>query len=603
MKKRWRSNLVYAGVIAGCLAVGMAAGWTALARQVDGDMYDWMFRLNPPQAGPARSAVLAIDDATFRSMGGVRSVRSILAGALEAIAPVEPKLVAIDLVLADAGDPAEDARLERAFSGTRNLILATVLDGGQWELPLARFRRYSAAVGEALADQESRDGVTRQIPLEAAAGRMRFWALALEAFRIGRGAGILESPEDLLVGSTLIPARRTEGRPLRVQYTAGGIPRYSVKRVMDSRELREQLRGKAVFLGVYSTTAARDRVVTPFGEHVAGLEVNAQAFETLERGRFTVDASNLSPVLFCMGVAAAAGLIFAWMSGWTAYVLAGLLLAGAHSVPFLLFPRGVVFPYFATLSSAWLSVVGAAVYQHFIVRRELENAESERRRYRQAIQFVTHEMRTPLTAIQGSSELIGRYNLNDDKRKQIAQMINSESKRLARMIQTFLDMERLSGGQVELKTEPFEMDGVVRSCLERARPLAERKSIAVNVPGDLPGTIRGDRELMEYAVYNLLTNAIKYSPANTSVEISCRMDEGQLRLAVKDEGMGMDGRELKRIFERFYRTKGAEASGEKGSGIGLSLVDEIVRHHGGRIDVTSAPGKGSCFTIVAPAHG
>ena len=89
-------------------------------------------------------------------------------------------------------------------------------------------------------------------------------------------------------------------------------------------------------------------------------------------------------------------------------------------------------------------------------------------------------MRTPLTAIQGSSELIGRYNLNDEKRKQIAWMINSESKRLARMIQTFLDIERLSDGQMELKSEPFDAGDLVEACLERVRPIAERKSIGIS---------------------------------------------------------------------------------------------------------------------------
>jgi two-component system phosphate regulon sensor histidine kinase PhoR len=216
--------------------------------------------------------------------------------------------------------------------------------------------------------------------------------------------------------------------------------------------------------------------------------------------------------------------------------------------------------------------------------------------------FVAHEMRTPLTAIQGSSELMGRYNLNDEKRKQMALMINSESKRLARMIQTFLDVERLSDGQMELKKEPFEVQELVESCLNRVRSIAERKSIAIYVDGDLEGALLGDRELMEYAVYNLFTNAVKYSPSNTEVHVASHPDGGQLRLSVRDQGIGMDEKEVRKIFQKFYRTKRAEASGETGSGIGLSIVEQIVTHHGGRIEVTSSPGKGSCFTLVLPAQ-
>lgn len=104
----------------------------------------------------------------------------------------------------------------------------------------------------------------------------------------------------------------------------------------------------------------------------------------------------------------------------------------------------------------------------------------------------------------------------------------------------------------------------------------------------------------KYAVYNLLTNAIKYSPAETQVTVSGRVDGASIRLSVRDQGIGMDEKELKQIFKKFYRTRRAEASGEAGTGIGLSLVDQIVTHHRGRMEVTSRPGEGSCFTIVLP---
>lgn len=589
-------------MVAGALLAAIVLGWTSLASQIDDDTYDLMFRAHPPALPHSHSAILAIDDATYHAMGGVRAYRTMLARALELLAPAQPKVVAIDMVLADKEDQPEDDRLSRAMRSAKNLVLVAHLQDGRWENPLDEFRRAAAALGHDRADELSRDGVTRQIPLELRAGRERHWALALETFRLARGQPILESPGDLQIGNEIIPAPRSTDRALRVLFTREPVPQVSLLDLTKKPELAERFRGKTAFIGVTSISATYDRVATPFGQgRIPGVEVHAQLFETLENGQFLTGASNLATLGLSLAAGILAGLIFAFLSGWPAYSSAAVLLAAVTATPFLLFRQRVVFPVFMPLASAWLTGIAAASYQHFVVRRALHRAETERRHYQQAIHFVTHEMRTPLTAIQGSSELMGRYALSEEKRKQIADMINQESKRLARMIQTFLDVERLSDGQMELKREPFELREIVEACIGRARPLAERKNIRI-VTQVLDGGMDGDRELMEYAVYNLLTNAVKYSPPDTQITVACRLESGQLRLSVADQGIGMDAKELRQIFQKFYRTKRAEASGETGTGIGLSIVEQIVQHHGGRMEVTSQPGHGSCFTVVFAAR-
>jgi signal transduction histidine kinase len=597
-----RHSLGYVSVVAVALALAIVLGWTALASQIDDDAYDWMFRLSPPVAAPPNSVILAIDDATYSAMGGVRAYRTMLTKALELLAPVEPKVVAIDMVLADREDRQEDDRLQRAMQATKNLVLVAHLQNGRWENPIDPFRSTAAALGHDRSDELSLDGVTRQIPLELRAAGERHWALGLETFRLARGQNILESPDDLQIGSQIIPAPRSTDRAVRILFTREPLPQVSLLDLSRNPELAGRFRGRPVFIGVTSISATYDRVATPYGQgSIPGVEVHAQLYETLSRGRFLSSASNLAGLAFCAGVGILAGLIFAFLSGWLAYGTACILLIAVPLTPFFLFRQNIVFPVFAPLVSAWLTAIAAASYQHFIARRALRRAETQRQHYQQAIHFVTHEMRTPLTAIQGSSELMGRYNLSDEKRKQMSEMINQESKRLARMIQTFLDVERLSDGQMEMKRESFEVRDVVEACLARARPLADRKNIRT-VTGALDGSLDGDRELMEYAVYNLLTNAVKYSPADTEITIACRLENGQLRLSVTDQGIGMDPKELRQIFQKFYRTKRAEASGEAGTGIGLSLVEQIVQHHGGRMEVTSQPGRGSCFTVVFAAH-
>jgi signal transduction histidine kinase len=211
-------------------------------------------------------------------------------------------------------------------------------------------------------------------------------------------------------------------------------------------------------------------------------------------------------------------------------------------------------------------------------------------------------MRTPLSSIQGSSELISRYSLSEQKQKQLANLINSESRRLARMIEIFLNVERLSAGEMELKREEIPVAEMLGACVERTGPLAGRKHISLEmqpVPAGL--RITGDRELMEHACYNLLTNAVKYSPQKTQVTIAAWNEDGHIRVSVRDQGVGMDGKEVKKIFQKFYRTRKAEQSGEAGTGIGLAIVQQIVEQHEGKIEVTSQPGVGSCFTLVLPA--
>lgn len=594
-----KRTLAYAGVVAAGFLAGTLAGWTALAVRIDHYAYDLMTRLSPGEDGTAQSVVVAIDEETLGARGGMRRIRPILTEALEGIAAAQPKAVAIDVILSDKGDDAEDARLEAALRSARNLALPCDLVGGRWEDPLPRFASAATALGHVNLEVDRLDGVSRDLSLEATAGGQRRWALALEAFRIARGQPLIESPDDVEVSGTVIPAARAEGgRPMLIRYLPSGIPTVSALQIAQNAN---RLRGKTVFLGVTALSAARDRLLNPYGQNVPGVEVHAHAFETMARGHFLRRASNLLPLGLSLLFAAGAGAAFALLSGWAAYGMAALVLIGAHVAPMVFFRQGIVFPYFGPAAAAWLASAGAATFQHFFARRQLRRSESEKSRYQQAIHWAAHEMRTPLTAIQGSSEIMTRYALPAEKSKQLSEMINSESKRLARLIQTFLDVERLADGQMELKRETFPAAEVIGTCMKRVTPLAEQKRIAISLDTAVEGTLTGDRELMEYAFYNLLTNAVKYSPAETHISVRAEKEGTEVRVSVEDQGMGMDAKELKKIFTKFYRTKRAEASGEVGTGIGLSIVEQIVAHHGGRMEVTSEPGKGSCFTMILRA--
>ncbi|MGA2131164.1 MAG: CHASE2 domain-containing protein [Bryobacteraceae bacterium] len=610
MQRVSRQAAIYWALLAAAFTVALAASWTSFGAQIDNNAYDRMFRIYQPAPWQPGSIVLAIDEASLNTYGGLAGLRKPLAEGLELISNVAPKAVAVDLILADNLDPAIDARFEKALHATRNLVLACELmpQGSAWEDPLPRFRAQAAALGHVHAEPDELDSVSRSLPLEKAAGHVRRWALALEAYRLSlnRPTQILESPTDLEVGDRVIPSTRAAGRLMRIRYAPPSvpIPQVSLKDLNDNPELAKRFAGKVVFAGVTSQNVAKDWVFTPYssGLPMVGVEIHANAFETIAQGLFLTDAPPVAVFLFSLALVVAIGLNYGRLAPRAANSVAVVILVVAHLTPYWFFTHRIVFSFCTPVSSAWLSLITAGAYQFLVVRRKLGVSEAERDRYRQTMHFVTHEMRTPLTAIQGSSELMGRYALPEEKRKQIADLINSESKRLGRMIEMFLSVERLSAGLVELKKESFSASALMAGCVQRALPLAERKQIRILTEAATEDILlSGDRELMEYAFYNLLTNAIKYSPQRTQVTLAAVRRHEHAYISVEDQGIGMDQKEVKKIFQKFYRTKRAEQSGEVGTGIGLSIVEQIVIQHSGTIEVMSRPGQGSRFTMVLPA--
>ena len=587
-------------------AVLMVAGWASYSfgAQIDNYSYDKMFRLYDPPPWKTESIILAIDGDTLNSIDGMDNLRPALTRALRLISAAKPKAVAVDIILSERREPVVDGALADAFRTTPRLVLSSMIqnDPPGWADPRPEFKRWAGALGHVYANPDYEDKVTRVIPLDQHVGKEQRWAIAFEAFRLSRGGGTpLESPTDVEVAGTVIPLERTAaGRLMRIRYLPPGLmPQVAMRSLLANPQRAREFAGKVVFVGVTAPELG-DRLFTPYSS-TSGIEIHAAAFETIAQRLFLTDVPVSWPPLFSLLLVAAQGLAFGYLPGWKAYAAGVAVLLAALVTPYICFTHLRVFPFAMPAAAATFGGLTAASWQTLMVRRRLRRAEAERTRYQQAMHFVTHEMRTPLSSIQGSSELISRFALSQEKQKQIAQLINSESKRLARMIEIFLNVERLSAGQMELKQENIPVKEMIAACVERTRALADRKHIGLEqMPIDEDLRLTGDRELMEHACYNLLTNAVKYSPQRTQVTISGWRENGHISVAVKDQGIGMDHKEVKQIFRKFYRTRKAEESGEVGTGIGLSIVQQIVEQHGGRIDVVSRPGEGSCFTLVLP---
>ena len=217
------------------------------------------------------------------------------------------------------------------------------------------------------------------------------------------------------------------------------------------------------------------------------------------------------------------------------------------------------------------------------------------------ISLVSHEMRTPLTAIQGMTELLAAYDVEPGRRREMNLAINDEVKRLTRMISGYLDITRLESGATAMRLSPLRAESLLERILILLEPVAAQRQIRLvsNFPADLPPFL-ADADLLSRAVENLVSNAIKYSPDGTAVTLSARAEEEYVAIEVADHGYGIPAADLERVFEKFYRVPRVQDAGVPGTGLGLALVREIAELHHGSVSLRSEVNQGSTFTLRIP---
>jgi len=243
-------------------------------------------------------------------------------------------------------------------------------------------------------------------------------------------------------------------------------------------------------------------------------------------------------------------------------------------------------------------MVGALFVLSDITRlRRLENVRKD------FVANVSHEIKTPITAIKGFVELLRDDGKKDEQDvKRFLEIISKHVNRLEAIIDDLLNLSRI---EKEAETEGVqlmesEIKDVLDSAIQISKPLADSKGVEIGLSCDDGLTARINPPLLEQAVINLLDNAIKYSNDKRPVTIEAKYDEKELLIHIIDNGRGIEQEHLTRIFERFYRVDKARSRALGGTGLGLAIVKHIVLAHGGHVSVISTPGKGSTFTIHLP---
>ena len=235
------------------------------------------------------------------------------------------------------------------------------------------------------------------------------------------------------------------------------------------------------------------------------------------------------------------------------------------------------------------------VYVHRSTERELEMS----RMRSDFVSNVFHELRTPLQSIQMHAERLAvkRY-CGEEQLDRYIQTISKESNRLARMVTNVLDFSRLESGRTVYRFAEADVSGMVRRTVDEFQAVAEEAGFLVDVSYGPPAGARVDAEKIDHAIANLIGNAMKYSTGRKELSRSVGTVDSGMVITVSDRGIGIPPEDQEQIFEKFSR--GSNVTDETGAGLGLALVQETVRAHGGDVLVTDRKGGGTTFTLRIP---
>jgi two-component system sensor histidine kinase KdpD len=217
---------------------------------------------------------------------------------------------------------------------------------------------------------------------------------------------------------------------------------------------------------------------------------------------------------------------------------------------------------------------------------------------------VSHDLRTPLAAIAGSSSSLldaPADHQDPEAKRELLQTIVEESRRLGRLVDNLLDMTRLSSGNVVLNKQWHVLEEILGSALGRLRRELENHPIQVDIPRDLPLLLLDD-VLMEQLFFNLLENAVRYTPADSRIEIAAQVKDRRVEIHIADSGPGLPPGSEARVFEKFFRGVDAPSDGRRGAGLGLAICQAIAEAHGGRISAHNRPAGGAEFVLSLPCE-
>jgi len=521
-----------------------------------------------PQHAAQRTVVVAIDEQSLREVGAWPWERTKLAAIVNRAANAGARGVILDILLAEPR--SGDEELAKSAKRLPVLAVAVVDEHGRWLMPRSPLSEsVTAAHGNFELDH---DGILRRLSATKQSGDRSLTALSVEAASLITGAPIP-------VGRSIAPAFRT--RP-------NAIPLISAADLLRNPALAKNLHGKLVFVGP-TALALGDRVLTPTTrghQPDPGVTVHAAATESIIRGDVITELPPLAAGVFAaIGVAA---ILIARRRRIAASIVIVAIVAGGIAM----LANGTAIPFITLIASA---AIAAGVLETRIIVAALRSSEERyidhRERDAESKRVLAHELKTPLASMRSLTQLMNGFDLSDAERKRVTSLLQHEAGKLETMVETLLDLERLPLRDFASSSTIIDLGDLASARVDFLRASTDR---TLFVSADRDVFVRADAALLERVVDNLVGNALKYTTGAVTVRVAQRNNDAILE--VEDRGPGISEIEREKIFARFVR--GTSAAGTNGLGLGLSLVSEIAKWHGGAASLDAVQGGGSRFRIT-----
>lgn len=575
---------------------------------MEGVLYDFRVRIKPaPPLSPLIENIY-IEPETVNSFKGLPQLRDHLAF-LQYLKDENARAIVYLINPAEIeGSPAERKKLADLIGQLRDFIYVTdemVMRGEQHRLVLSEpFRNVRVMSGPVTSDLKhfSQDSVTRRMMLSYQGQELFPLPLVREVRPRGlkmkdiRGRFSFYDSEQIYIDMA---------KP-------NTFPATSFQSVVDHKVKVGRYLNKIIFVGLKLGKSSREFVRTPHSRAVTAMtlvELHANMFNALLLNSAPIKLPRFISILLMFILVTLSVMVVLNVKPLKGLLLIGLTFLGVTLIAFVAFwPFG----YWVDLAHPWLGVL-VTYYLMIPYRLIMENRKTwelaEKNRILVEVEelktnfmgMMSHDLKTPLARIQGMIEIIQRdKNPLSEDQKVASHSIQKSTEDLLKFISSILNFSRIESEGIKLHLKSKDLNSVLEEVIAQSEFLAKEKGIRLVKMLEPLFSIKIDPELIKQVITNLLENAIKYSPARSTITLKTEEKNERVFLHVIDEGVGIPADEMAHLFVKFYRSRRAKNSGVNGSGLGLYLSRYFVELHGGQLTVMSEEDKGSTFTMELP---